>query len=567
MGFCGELSYHLHTVMTKRYLDLTTLQLPINTNASDGNKQRLLYNRLMTILGLMIILLFVAIIVMVKNNLFLGKADIRRQLFKALTAKKSNILKSKLCISIGISIFVFLTLRTSIFGNFQLYRDLGFSPDKQVISTEKEINSNDEAAYFFWGILTGYAFDTWVAALAIGCLKEICDLAGHYHSHTISGPQIIHDGIMDPLFWALGGFAGSLSLGKFRTLLGKPKRKKDTNKLPQIATAMDSSFVFDGNSYRPLVSVVVPALNEEGFIQRTLFSLINQDFKDYELIVVDNNSQDKTAQIAEQFGARVIFEPRKGIGYSREAGFRAATGSIIATTDADTVLPHDWLSRILKEFSSDQKLVAFGGLYSLYNGPFLARFAVRYMMFFVWAFDRIFSGGWTLPGVNLAVRREAYLRIGGFNTKLDLGEDGDLSQRLKYLGKVKLDMGFRVQTSGRRYRNGLFMALVQYLPNALARIFLGNPERFSRFSQVREEKFISDKYWLLWLATCISFLLIIAPLKSPRLEARVVKPIKERAEILERAISVREKSLIERLKIRKHPMSSSKEHKFVTYEA
>jgi hypothetical protein len=310
-----------------------------------------------------------------------------------------------------ISIFVFLTLRTSIFDNFQFYRDIGFSPDKQVISTEKEINSNDDAAHFFWGTLTGYAFDTWVAALAIGCMKEVCDFAEHYHSHSISGPQIIHDGIMDPLFWALGGFVGSLSLGTFRDLLGKRRRKKNTIEFPQVATAMDSSVVFDSNPHRPLVSVVVPALNEEGFIRRTLFSLVNQDFKDYELIVVDNNSEDQTAQIAEQFGARVVFEPRRGIGYSREAGFRAATGSIIATTDADTILPTNWLSRILKEFSSDHKLVAFGGLYFLYNGPFLARFAVRYMMFIPWAFDRIFSGGWTLPGVNLAVKREAYIRI------------------------------------------------------------------------------------------------------------------------------------------------------------
>jgi hypothetical protein len=111
------------------------------------------------------------------------------------------------------------------------------------------------------------------------------------------------------------------------------------------------------------------------------------------------------------------------------------------------------------------------------------------------------------------------------------------------------------------------MALVQYFPNALARIFLGNPGRFSRFSQVREEKFISDRYWLLWLASCLSFLFIIVPLKSPRVEAKVVRSVKERAVILERAISVRGKGLIEKLRVRKHPMSSNDEHKFVTYEA
>lgn len=68
--------------------------------------------------------------------------------------------------------------------------------------------------------------------------------------------------------------------------------------------------MFHKNPENPLISVVVPTLNEEKFIERTLVSLINQDFKNYELIVVDNNSLDRTAEIAERFGARVIFEPK-----------------------------------------------------------------------------------------------------------------------------------------------------------------------------------------------------------------------------------------------------------------
>lgn len=203
--------------------------------------------------------------------------------------------------------------------------------------------------------------------------------------------------------------------------------------------------------------------------------------------------------------------------------------------------------------------MAFGGLYYLYNGPFLARFAVRYLIFIPWIFDRIFAGGWTLPGVNLAVRRKTFLQIGGFNTKLNLGEDADLSQRLKYVGKVKLDPGFRVHTSGRRYRKGLFITIVEYFPNALARIFFGKPEKFSNLPQIREEKFISARYWLLWLAFCLLIFLTVIPLKSPRVEAKVIRPIKERAVILK----VKAKHLIERLKIKKNPRSSSDEFKFI----
>jgi hypothetical protein len=173
------------------------------------------------------------------------------------------------------------------------------------------------------------------------------------------------------------------------------------------------------------------------------------------------------------------------------------------------------------------------------------------LIFIPWIFDRIFSGGWSIPGSNLAVRKEAFLRAGGFNTKLNLGEDAELSQRLKYIGRVKLDMGFRVKTSGRRYRWGLLIAMIEYFPNALARIFLGDPEKFSNLPRVREEKFVSDRYWLLWLASCLFIILAITPLDSPRVEAKVLRPIKERTVIFKRVIYSKEKDLIERIKTKK----------------
>jgi len=58
----------------------------------------------------------------------------------------------------------------------------------------------------------------------------------------------------------------------------------------------------------PLISVVIPAFNEENFIAKTLESLLNQDFKDFEIIVVDNNSTDQTAEIAKKFGAILLYE-------------------------------------------------------------------------------------------------------------------------------------------------------------------------------------------------------------------------------------------------------------------
>ncbi|MGC9031524.1 MAG: glycosyltransferase [Minisyncoccia bacterium] len=237
----------------------------------------------------------------------------------------------------------------------------------------------------------------------------------------------------------------------------------------------------------PFISVVIPALNEEKFLPLALESLKKQDYKNFEIIVVDNGSTDNTTKIALSFGARVIKELKKGAGAARQKGFLNAKGDIIATTDADTVLPPNWLSEIVKKFQEDENVSAFGGLWNLYSGTWFSKWAVKNFIFFVWKLDKKLLGGWSLPGCNMAVRKEDFLRIGGFNTNIKLGEDADLSQRLKSIGKVVLDPNFRVQTSGRRFKDGLFFALLTYAPNGLYRMIF-KKHKFQKLPEIREEK-------------------------------------------------------------------------------
>src|SRR3989338_1899751 len=91
------------------------------------------------------------------------------------------------------------------------------------------------------------------------------------------------------------------------------------------------------------VSVVIPAFNEEKYIENTLFSLLKSEQKthlDYEVILVDNNSFDRTAEIAQKFtgrmNLRIIKETRQGRGIARARGFEEAKGAIILSADADT---------------------------------------------------------------------------------------------------------------------------------------------------------------------------------------------------------------------------------------
>src|SRR5664280_2479526 len=106
-----------------------------------------------------------------------------------------------------------------------------------------------------------------------------------------------------------------------------------------------------------LITVVIAAFNEEKDLPKCLTAITTQDFPkdDYEIIVVDNNSTDKTVEIAKSFGAKVIQEAKQGNTFAVKKGMDSATGEIIANTDADTVVFPDWLSTIRQIFE-DKKV-------------------------------------------------------------------------------------------------------------------------------------------------------------------------------------------------------------------
>ncbi|KAA0003460.1 MAG: glycosyltransferase family 2 protein [Thermoplasmata archaeon] len=105
------------------------------------------------------------------------------------------------------------------------------------------------------------------------------------------------------------------------------------------------------------VSIVIPTLNEEEGIGVTLDSINREEFArrewDLEIIIVDGNSQDKTREIAEQKGAKVIIEPRKGYGRAYKTGLKEAEGNVIITGDADGTYPfhivHEYVEMLLTQ--------------------------------------------------------------------------------------------------------------------------------------------------------------------------------------------------------------------------
>jgi len=211
----------------------------------------------------------------------------------------------------------------------------------------------------------------------------------------------------------------------------------------------------------PDLSVVVPAFNEELFLPACLESLFKQEFPGtYEVVVVDNNSTDRTAAIAKGLGARVVHEPLVGVVPARQCGTLEAQADIVVSTDADTTFEPGWLRNIYRAFGNDESIVAVTGPWQFETHPWWGR---RYsnMVFRITNFFYARSGKVVYAGAsNLAFRKSAWSAIGGYNTALTQGGDeNDLLKRLAKQGRILYLHHNLVHTSSRRTARGLLYNL------------------------------------------------------------------------------------------------------------
>jgi len=234
-----------------------------------------------------------------------------------------------------------------------------------------------------------------------------------------------------------------------------------------------------------MISIVIPAYNEEKFIGSCLKALGEQTYSGLvEIIVVDNACTDKTVQVASKFPVKIIKERTKGVARARQTGFSHARGEIIASTDADTAVPTNWLANIAAGFAKDPDLTGLSGPVWPRNGTLL-EWMLAVLVTFLFYLTSLFRLGF-FAGANFAVRKEAFEKVGGFDTKKISGEDTDLSKRLLREGKVKFLFSVRVATSMRGLRKlGVVRFGFHHFMNWLNVNFLGRPPR--SFLDIREE--------------------------------------------------------------------------------
>ena len=175
-----------------------------------------------------------------------------------------------------------------------------------------------------------------------------------------------------------------------------------------------------------IISFIIPALNAEGFLPQCLSAIRAQKFHgDYEMIVIDNGSSDKTVEIATLGGASVHHAPGKTVAAVRNIGAKLAKGEFLACVDADCVIWEGWVEAALRHFSDAG--VAAAGAPPLaaesgtgWRGTGRSRGESK---------KRIQSVPW-LGTANLVIRKSAFVECGGFNETLVTCEDVDLGYRL-----------------------------------------------------------------------------------------------------------------------------------------
>ena len=204
-----------------------------------------------------------------------------------------------------------------------------------------------------------------------------------------------------------------------------------------------------------LISIVVPAFNEEGYLGETLASLNQakaflqrQRGLQAEIIVVDNDSDDATADIARALGATVAREALHNVAKVRNTGAKLSNGDVIVFVDADTVVPDNLLSRIVDAMSDD---TCFGGAVDPDYRP-MKLTVQAYLQF--WRIIGKLTG--MAQGATQFCRKDVFFTLKGYDETLFMGEDVDLYWRLKGFAKrqnssVVFIEDIRVVPSTRRF--------------------------------------------------------------------------------------------------------------------
>ncbi|MES3005838.1 MAG: glycosyltransferase [Patescibacteria group bacterium] len=228
-----------------------------------------------------------------------------------------------------------------------------------------------------------------------------------------------------------------------------------------------------------MLSIIIPTLNEEKVLERTLVSLRKLKSVNFEIIVSDGNSTDKTVSIAKKYADIVVEDlggKRQTIAKGRNAGAIRAKGDYLVFLDADVSIPDvdNFFIETLDEFKQSHNLVGL----AVFLKVFPEHATLSDKLFFtllnnIYYISNNFFHIGIASGEFQMIRTEVFKELGGFDETLVAAEDGDMFKRLSKVGETKVLAGLHVlHTSRRAHQIGWTKLIWLWIMNALYARFL-----------------------------------------------------------------------------------------------
>ncbi len=223
------------------------------------------------------------------------------------------------------------------------------------------------------------------------------------------------------------------------------------------------------------ISVIIPAHNEEKYIKKCIDSLLrnNREYI-YEIIIVDNASDDKTSDIIKSYdNIRYVREDKKWLVNARQVWYKVSKGDILAYIDADSRVPQDWVDKVINHFRNDNDLAFLSWPYIYYDTNIIQKVWIRIYWIFGWYLSYLiiwYLGVWW----NMIIRKNILDKIWWFDINIEFyWEDTNIARRINKVWKCIFDLRLINYTSARRLKQQwLINTWFIYVKNFLSQVLL-----------------------------------------------------------------------------------------------
>lgn len=225
-----------------------------------------------------------------------------------------------------------------------------------------------------------------------------------------------------------------------------------------------------------MLSIIIPTLNEEDYLPLTLASVKKQNFHNYEIIIADADSKDRTLEIAKSYGCVTVSGGIPAVG--RNSGAKIAKGELLFFLDADTMLPDHFLEESLQEFDA-RKLDIASFCLAPYPKNSFEQFVINvFYNTMIIMLERVLPHS----AMGILIKKELFNKMNGYDESITLAEDHDLGRRAAKYGKFGIIKSVSLFISTRRFRKDSWVITgAKFFLCQLHMIFIG-PVRSNLFN-------------------------------------------------------------------------------------